>query len=465
MKARIFRAAIIALFTALFTVNIYRAATQSITVDEAYAYDLFIEPPLAQVLTSFNATHHVLQSLLSKRSVKSFGVSEFTLRLPTLIGGLLYFVVVYRLSRSAFGSGWLFLLSGALLALNPFILDHLSAARGYGLALACMLWALYFLWSNQPFKGAVALALTVASNLAFLFPAMALALLFTVATLIDHRKSFERGFSTVVDDFIVPGVVIAFLILVLPLSRAEKWNFYFGVPALSNTLQSLIDLSFFHHPTAVQLPLRSYDPHIAAWIVSAVLVLAAVACFIVHDRFLWFSAGTMLLTIGLLVFSHYFFHALYPVSRTALYFIPFFVLTCFTLLKQLEVRSRLYSVAAPIFLLAAGVCLVQFGMQFNISDYAEWRFDAGTKRIANLLRSRQHSNRNVRVGSSWPVSVSLEFYRKMYHLKWMDPVSRISPDTGYDYYVLMTSDSALIDKRHLKVLYRDEVSGTVLAGN
>src|SRR5436305_14681813 len=100
MTDRIVRAAIIALFTALFTVNIYRAATQSITVDEAYAYDLFIEPPLAQVLTSFNATHHVLQSLLSKRSVKSFGVSEFTLRLPTLIGGLLYFVVVYLLSRS-----------------------------------------------------------------------------------------------------------------------------------------------------------------------------------------------------------------------------------------------------------------------------------------------------------------------------------------------------------------------------
>src|SRR5271156_3758622 len=135
------RSLAILILLALSAVNIYRAKTQSITCDEALSYELWGAQPLPHMWESYDASNHVLQTLLSKVSVATFGLSEFALRLPTLLGGFLYFIAIYRLSSLVFGDGGLFLLSVCVLSLNPLLLDLLSAARGYGLALAFCAWA------------------------------------------------------------------------------------------------------------------------------------------------------------------------------------------------------------------------------------------------------------------------------------------------------------------------------------
>ena len=103
------------------------------------------------------------------------------MRLPTVLAGGGYFATLFVLCRLVFGSGLLFLLTVAALSLNPFILDFLSAARGYGLALAFFAVALHqltgaFLKDERGFGrrwliASLALGLSVSSNLSFLFPA------------------------------------------------------------------------------------------------------------------------------------------------------------------------------------------------------------------------------------------------------------------------------------------------------
>ena len=125
-----YRRTAILLLLALFSVNVYRAWTQSITIDEAFAESLFLNGRLELLFTSYDACHHVLHTILSKLSVLLFGLSEHTLRIPSLLGGLLYLITVYRLARHVFGEGRQFLLAVALLSLNPLVLDFMSAARG-----------------------------------------------------------------------------------------------------------------------------------------------------------------------------------------------------------------------------------------------------------------------------------------------------------------------------------------------
>ncbi|MEN6533786.1 MAG: glycosyltransferase family 39 protein, partial [Bryobacteraceae bacterium] len=174
----------------LFLVNVYRAATQSMTHDEAYTYQLYIAAPVSRIFEYFNPNNHFFAVILMKISTVVLGVSEFTMRLPSVVSGGFYFYFVYRLCLLAFGQGYLFLISVLLLSTNPFLLDFHVAARGYGIGITCLVGAIYSLmlysterrgdWRLQ-IAGMTGLSLAVASNPTFLFPAGMIAVLFVVA--------------------------------------------------------------------------------------------------------------------------------------------------------------------------------------------------------------------------------------------------------------------------------------------
>src|SRR5262249_54089449 len=128
----------------LLLLEVYRAATQSLTHDEAFTYQMYIAAPFGAMFTVYDANHHFLATLLMRLSTALFGSSELALRLPTLLACAWYFHTVFRLALLAFGDGWTLLLAAALAAGNPLMLDLLAAARGYGLALALLMCAIYY---------------------------------------------------------------------------------------------------------------------------------------------------------------------------------------------------------------------------------------------------------------------------------------------------------------------------------
>ena len=90
---------------ALFAVNLYRAMTQSVTPGEAWNYHRFIGPPWTESFAHFDVNNHVLNTLLVRISTTRFHLTELSLRLPSLLAGVLYLWVVFRLARRWFGTG------------------------------------------------------------------------------------------------------------------------------------------------------------------------------------------------------------------------------------------------------------------------------------------------------------------------------------------------------------------------
>lgn len=82
----------IAIVAGVFAVNLYRAVHQSITADEAYTWDFYVDKPFNWFLVVYTTNNHALHTLLCRLSVKALGLSELTMRLPSLTGGLLYLV-------------------------------------------------------------------------------------------------------------------------------------------------------------------------------------------------------------------------------------------------------------------------------------------------------------------------------------------------------------------------------------
>jgi hypothetical protein len=435
------------LLVAVFAVNIYRAATQGITLDEAFTYQHFVAPPLYQVMTSYDANHHVVNSLLAMLTTRLFGVSELTLRIPSLLGGLIYLLAVRAIVLYVFSAEWA-IAAFALLSLNPFVLDYLSAARGYGLALGFLMCALWFLLRSRWSPGGICCGLAVASNLSFAYPVVALAAMVLLADV--TKASFGRFLERVS----VPAVVIPFVMYVLPLSHANSQQFAFSAPSLMHALRGYVDLTF----------LRKWPPFVglvessAEGLAILILVCSAVACVVIlrnraqtpADRVIVLNGGAMVVCLAITWLAHVTVGTGYPLTRYGLYW-PVMISLGGVALVDRYVRMRALRWTA---LVLPALCIAQFLYEFEVRYYGEWRYDAGSKRIAAFIL-RKDGTGPLRIACSPLLQYSLGFYSNLNHAGW---VIIEGPKAEGDLHVLMEEDF----RPDLKLLYRDAVSHVVV---
>ncbi len=102
-----------------------------------------------------------------------FGDSEFALRLPSVIAGFFLMLGVWRILESIDSRAvrWV---AFAAIGLHPLMFDFSAAARGYSLAMAFLVWALYAGMSQRYRTAAVLLGLAVSANFSAAVPALGL---------------------------------------------------------------------------------------------------------------------------------------------------------------------------------------------------------------------------------------------------------------------------------------------------
>jgi hypothetical protein len=514
------RATAALLLVALFAANVYRAATQSVAHDEGVAFGWLLAGGWGRVLEFEHGNHHVISDLLCKLSIEVFGLSDFSLRIPALLGGLLYFVSLFALSAALFGEGLLFLLAVAALSLNPFVLDYLSCARGYGPALGFFFYSLYqaaeFLGMKRGDRGAarrplvlggVALGLSLGCNPIMVFPGVALVaglvLLLAADSLMARpepaadpaptkpRKSGKRQRNAPAAEappafgkqalvyFAVPAGATAAFFLMLPKKLIELEEGYTGPESLLAIVRELARHSLVHSPSGckgltaliptevlIRFAAAVAVPALVAGLAGAGVVLArrwkregSLDAIAPADRFLLLLAGVVAATGVLVAASRHIFQMPYPELRTAMYWLPLLTLACLGLVRMWPMAW----VRIPLAVVLT-VCVAQFATQFNTRYFAEWAYCAAGKDMVGIIRAqRREAGKKVSVGLSWQLEPVVNFYRVAWKLDWMNPVYRASPDGEFDYFLLLNDDVQLVERRGLKVLLRDPLSRVVLA--
>ncbi len=483
------------LFLALvWLICLYRAITQAIVHDEALTYNLYIAAPFSTIFHFFDANHHFLNTLLMKVSVSLFGASEWSMRLPALAGAALYFAAVYRICAREIRTFAVSLAAALLLVLNPFILDFMVAARGYGMAMGLWMWALAILigYLRKPdpdarrdlLQAGAALGLSVMANLVFVVPAAALvmvswAVLKTSAPAAapepaaphtpkkrrNRRKrpaltSQERALQSFWRWVVVPALVgCVVLFLVFPIGQATAGNFYAGAESLAASLHSLYDVSLARggplHRAVLRPGLRD---GIAFGLAPAMLVFGLALGIRRRDVLLLLPCAVAVLCGVLLLALHLAVNLLYPFDRTGIYFLPLLALA----LAGLAEGTGLIRIAAWT---VSALLVGQFLLEFDTRKFALWDYDADTPAILRELAKAVPDRRanSVRVANSWQLEPSLNFYAARNRLTWLQPITRAGITTGADYYILMGADREAIRNLHLKPIYVGPNSGTILA--
>jgi hypothetical protein len=280
-----------------------------------------------------------------------------------------------------------------------------------------------------------------------------------------------------VDQFLLPGLLVACVFLAIPLSRVDGSQFYVGASSLTDTLEGVVVTGLYHDvpgqpdPDSNPRPFRYFLRRSALRFAPAALTLCTLflafllwrrrASLSPEQRFFVLCAGTLAGSIALAAAVHKLSALPYPANRTGLYLIPLAGLSSFALLR-LAARNRWTALTLlPAGIVFFSLCVVQFALQWNTRFYLEWFYDVRTRDLVGMIERRHAGGGATSVMATWPLGQTVEFYKKVRRLDWLEVKHRQINQGPAEYYILTFDD--LAPAGNLEVLERDEFAQVVLA--
>ena len=127
-----------------FCLQIFRLSAESFWMDEIYTIQAAEMPTGTMLSEILKQNHSPLYFLFIKAWLFIFGDSEFFLRFPSVIFGVLVVFLTFLVGRELFGRE-IGLLSAFFVAIHPMIIEYAQEGRMYTLLTAFVLCSVYFM--------------------------------------------------------------------------------------------------------------------------------------------------------------------------------------------------------------------------------------------------------------------------------------------------------------------------------
>ena len=442
----------------------YRAFQQGVTVDEASTFNNYLHGDWARIYRDYDPNNHIFFSLVTKAFVQAFGLSEFKLRVVSLLAGLFLTLGIYYVLEATVASRWIRWAALVTLGISPMLLDLNIAARGYGLALAFLIWAVYFTVRGRRITAGVLLGLGVASNLTIAFPAAGV----IACPLLLGKDGFWKRVDSALE-LAIPCAALAAAICYPALAGVKASQFYLGEPTIGKSVLNLVFTTFHNTVDRDGLFANMTGVLMIQYVVLPVLMLfmivAGIAAFRRERPWSLAPLIALLGAMAALVTAHGLFKVNYPVDRAGMYLVLLLGLAWAVAADSVPLRTA--RAASGVLAVAAAA---QFLTQFETHYFGIWAFDFPMKQVARQLqRECQGQPPNTIAVSASPFhQPALEFYRYYYHIDALKPVERREHAAlqGFDYYVLNLKDDDAAragDTKRLSALFSEPLSGLLLA--
>lgn len=426
---------------------LFRAATQSITLDEANTFLFWVNTPDASHWSA-HSNNHVLNSTLMRLAVFLAGPSHLSLRAPALLGGFLYIAAASSLTQILSQRPLHRLLAFTCLVFNPFVMDYLVAARGYGLAAAFYLLALIQLLKTDSSPRAALLisictALSFCANFSTAY-ANAVLWLFALWRLVLQPKQ-----PRLLLPLILPGVAITLALCGHALSGYDKSHLIWGAESLSKMLLEMRDSSFDAlNPQLVNPILYSPLALIPKFIPWLILGALAIAAFRTTEPKAKLFCAPLLIPLALHWLQFQFLGVLLPYERTSLIFVILLTLTIAAI-----PNSRLAT-------LTLALSAIYFAGTLRHHYFHEWSINADIRASFPIILEEARRLQTREIVSDLNYTPSLNVYRILNATNEIDQLANHDrPIPGKQIYILPADQSADFTKAEgLTLRYRSPIS-------
>ncbi len=343
-------------------------------------------------------------------TTRVFGLSSISLRMPALLGGMLYIGICYFWCRAIADRFSLQFPVFICLVYNPFLFDFMAAARGYSLANAFLLAAIAVpVWHRGRTSlrtscalASLALGLSFAANFSFVFADAAVFL--AIAVWAFGRRETE-SIAGIAAYLIVPGLAVALALCGYPLTHWPKGELFYGAHSLREMTESLVQVSFYQlYPGFAHFKLYKVLNSVRAVLLPMLGMLCVLQVVVtgldgswakdVSARWLgWFAASLVGIT-GLCVLLHWIAFRMdvfpLPMTRTGMFLIP--LCTLAAAVVGAGPAGSMVSEALRRSITSLFVCVAcYFLLCLRLTYFQEYRDDADTKEVYSVLARINHA--------------------------------------------------------------------------
>lgn len=425
-----------------------------------------------------DANNHLLNTWLNIYLVKLLGVSEFVLRIPSLIAHILFLFFSFKLIKN-FQNTFLIIASFLIINLNPYILDFFSLSRGYGLSLGLMMTSIYYLYAyfvnEYKIKHAIYCCLaaglaTVSSFVILNYFLVVFGLLFFVASY-HTIKGGEKGNNKYLYALgISSAIVLITLWFVIPNALELKKAgalFYGGKTGFwVDTVCTVIDRCFY------EIGYNNWIQRIVKG--SVILITIATGLYIalkilkkkINEQNAFLGILFLLLTLSSFstIVQHSVFGTLYLIDRTAIFLVILFTLLFVFFINELAKEKK--QIAFLSYLICA-ISIFHFVMAYNLTYVLEWKWDADIKQmIVDLDKIKEIPKEKKSISLAIPLEFDqgINFYRAKDNRTWLNTVERSEiRDTRYDYLFFGPEQLAKINIDSIIIIKRYPHTNNILA--
>ena len=400
---------------------ILRAKFIPMTVDEVSTCISHVPRKIVDILfyqTDAVPNNHILNTLGIKLLTWFFGFYHFTVRIPAMVGGLLYMMAVLAFSKQ-YKEVWMRAFVLILLFGNPFVLEFFSLARGYGLAVGIMLLAMWKAVSyfhekqDRDLLYACLLAvLAVEANFTLLNWFVPFLFLLAIVVYQVSSRSFIRAVWPVVTALIVLACLAYY-----PITRmraTDQFQFWGSASFFQDTMLPFLFKSTLRHPY-----LGKNTGENLAWLIIVFSVIAWIVALVRWYRNQWKLDTIVLLSgiyAGTVVFNlmqSFLFKTPFLDARTSIFFYPLFALQLCAIAACIQIRWKAWALCMVLPL--SIFTLVNFRNCCNLNTATEWWFDKGTFKVLEFLKATYEAEGKkvpYSLESNWLNYNSLDFHTK-----------------------------------------------------
>lgn len=468
-----------------------RACVQSIAMDEATTFLEWVHSPWNRVLTP-DANNHILNSLLMRIATGAFGISQLTVRAPALLGAAIYIGAIYAICRLLTPDLLLQWPLFVTMVYNPFVMDYLVAARGYGLAAAFLMLTLAIaaytqrdILEERPHRllracifCSVCAGLSFGASFPFAFVDAAAMLMIFLWTR-NSRGSGRRESWRILAACVLPGVAVALIVTGPTLVLWRAGQLYFGAHSLGETFRTVRDASLFQlNPSLIRGRLLTAVSAVKPFLfplLGAFALCRLSACIfrrpsLQDARARWLAGfGAVLFgTAALALAAHWMafrlFGLLLPRDRTALYLVPLGMAAAGAL-AAIAPASRFARYARNGLVALLFTLALYFLLCMRLGYFKDWQWDADVQDVYPVLAYYNHAYCIGDVGSMWYYTAALNFYRVESGRETFHEFTRTPdiPPGKLVYVVHPAIDRDFIRRQNLKIVYRGRGGEIVVA--